>query len=52
MQSATELLFSGSGCSIHLGLGPTAAAAGSFRDVYLVVNDIELGAAACLSAEP
>jgi catechol 2,3-dioxygenase-like lactoylglutathione lyase family enzyme len=31
----------GSGCSIQIGKGPTDAAAGSLRNVYLVVTDVE-----------
>lgn len=34
----------GSGCSIQIGKGITTAPAGSARNIYLVVNDIE---AAC-----
>lgn len=36
-----QLTPSGSGCSIQIGLGLTDAPAGSIRDVYLVVADLE-----------
>ena len=31
----------GSGCSIQIGNGPTTAPAGSIRNIYLVVTDLE-----------
>jgi catechol 2,3-dioxygenase-like lactoylglutathione lyase family enzyme len=37
----------GSGCSIQIGKGPTDALAGSLRNIYLVVTDLE-AARSCL----
>src|ERR1700756_134197 len=37
----------GSGCSIQIGTGPTDALAGSLRNIYLVVTDLE-AARSCL----
>src|SRR4051812_38781780 len=39
----------GSACSIHVGTGITSAAAGSVKNLYLVVSDIEAARAELVS---